>query len=80
MALLTKFVPNFDDCSDDQLRHQLHCWQHCALVTFRTQRQVALMHTRHLKEELQRREAARMFADAPMQSLGSDQNRHRTTS
>jgi hypothetical protein len=75
VALLSKFVPNFDECSDDDLRHQLHCWQHCALVTFRTQRQVALMHTRHLKDELQRREAARMLSGTPLDRMESDKRR-----
>jgi hypothetical protein len=80
MALLTKFVPTFEHLSDDELRHCLHCWQHCALVTFRTQRQVALMHTRHLKEELQRRETARMLSGGPMSSQQMHDGLRRTAS
>ncbi|HCF98956.1 MAG TPA: hypothetical protein DEV93_00250 [Chloroflexi bacterium] len=72
MALLTKFVPTFEHLSDDELRHRLHCWQHCALVTFRTQRQVALMHTRHLREEIRRRETARMLSGGPVSSAQTD--------
>lgn len=62
MALLGRYIPDFEHLSDDELRHRLHCWEHCALVTFRTQRQLARMHVRLLRAELTRRETARTLA------------------
>lgn len=59
MALLGRYIPDFEHLSDDDLRRRLHCWEHCALVTFRTQRQLAHMHVRLLRAELSRRETAR---------------------
>ena len=62
MALLSKYIPTFDNVSDEELLRRLHCWEHCALVSVRSQRQVARMHVRCLREEIGRREAARMLA------------------
>jgi hypothetical protein len=76
MALLRKYVPNFDGLTDDELKNRLHCWEHCALVTFRTQRQMARMHVRMLRDELERRERAQVMGnvvpfpqDTPRNSL-----------
>jgi hypothetical protein len=66
VALMSRFVPTFDHLDDDELHRQLHCWEHCALVSFRTQRQLAKMHVRHLREEIGRRAALRALAGGPV--------------
>ena len=62
---MKRFVPTFHDLSDEDLQRRLHCWEHCALVLCRSQRQVARMHVRCLREEIQRREASRLLAGSP---------------
>lgn len=61
MAVSRKYLPTFENVSDEELQRRLHCWQHCALVSFRTQREVARMHMRCIREEIRRREAERMI-------------------
>jgi hypothetical protein len=65
MALLGKFIPNFEHLNDDDLHRRLHCWEQCALVSFRTHRQMARMHVRQLREEITRRETLRALAGVP---------------
>jgi hypothetical protein len=66
MALRTQFIPSFDHLSDEELGRELHCWQHCALVSFRTQRQVAKLRVKLLMDEVRRRETVRALAGGPL--------------
>jgi hypothetical protein len=66
MAFRTQFIPSFDHLSDEDLARELHCWQHCALVSFRTQRQVAALRVKLLLDEARRRETARALAGGPV--------------